>query len=848
MKKTGLFVLILLLSCSFAWSQDTLYIYKAGIVVLKKPIADIDSITFYKNTTTPAQEIITDICGNTYHTVKIGTQTWMVENLKTTKYRNGDLIPNVTTNTIWSTLTTGAWCNYNNTEVYSSKYGKLYNWYAVSDSRNIAPVGWHVPSDAEWTTLTTYLGGENIAGGKLKESGTINWTSPNTDATNETSFSALPSGNRGNSDGTFQEQGSGSFWWSFTELNSLYAYFRSVGYSGAGVGRSGSGKMNGLAVRCVKNVQKLPVLTTTAVTAITDTTAVSGGNITDDGYVAITVRGICWSTSQNPTIADNKTVSGTGTGTFSSTITGLKADSTYYIKAYATNSMGTSYGEQISFKTYSKGSKLINDIDGNSYLTVVIGTQTWMVENLKTTKYRNGDLIQNITDNSTWVNSYNGAYCWYNNDISNKNTYGAMYNGYAISDSRNIAPIGWHVPTSSEWTTLITYLGGESVAGGKMKESGTLHWSSPNNAATNESGFKALPGGLRQKDSGGFYNIGLYCYFWNNTQIDYYDTKQSVLYYDKGNFGPSACSNSYGISVRCIKDAQAPVLTTTAVSAVTDTTAAIGGNITSDGGAAVTARGICWSTKNNPTIADNKTVSGIGTGTFSSTITGLKADSTYYVKAYATNSVGTSYGNLLSFKAQLIVTDIDGNIYHSVKIGTQTWMVENLKTTKYNDGTSVPLVTDGYSWTITSNSAHSWVNNDSINKTVYGGIYNFYAASSGKLAPTGWHIPTQSDLNTLVTFLGGSVVAGSKLKEAGNTHWISLNSDATNSSCFKALPAGYRSSATGDFQKFGEWCVLWSSTESDGKGGRFIIGNSSAVTDYSFDNKLLGFSIRCIKD
>jgi uncharacterized protein (TIGR02145 family) len=142
------------------------------------------------------QNEVTDIDGNVYKTVTIGTQVWMVENLKTTRYRNGDLVPNKTDAIEWSNLTTGAYCDYDNTPSNSAIYGRLYNSYAVIDSRNIAPAGWHIPSDAEWTTLTDYLGGVDVAGAKLKEIGTAHWKSPNTGADNNSNFSALPGGGR----------------------------------------------------------------------------------------------------------------------------------------------------------------------------------------------------------------------------------------------------------------------------------------------------------------------------------------------------------------------------------------------------------------------------------------------------------------------------------------------------------------------------------------------------------------------------------------------------------------------------------------------------------------------------
>lgn len=158
----------------------------------------------------------TDFDGNNYGTVNIGSQVWMTENLKVTHYRNGEPIPKITNSAAWASLTDGAYCNYNNTintDTISS-YGRLYNWYTVADSRNIAPTGWHVPSDAEWATLASFLGGESFAGGKMKETGTTHWTDPNTGATNESGFSALPAGYRDGYTGMFNYIADHGFYWS----------------------------------------------------------------------------------------------------------------------------------------------------------------------------------------------------------------------------------------------------------------------------------------------------------------------------------------------------------------------------------------------------------------------------------------------------------------------------------------------------------------------------------------------------------------------------------------------------------------------------------------------------------
>ncbi len=195
---------------------------------------------------------VTDIDGNVYHTVTIGTQTWMAENLKVTKYRNGDSIPNVTDGDEWYHLSTGAYCDYENTASNSSVYGKLYNWYAVADSRDIAPNGWHVASNAEWTTLTTYLVGEDVAGGMLKEKGTAHWLSPNEGATNETGFSALPGGYYYG--GSFGGLGSYGSWWSSTEYSSDdRAWHRTVNSIYGRMGRSYYYQSSGFSVRCLKD-------------------------------------------------------------------------------------------------------------------------------------------------------------------------------------------------------------------------------------------------------------------------------------------------------------------------------------------------------------------------------------------------------------------------------------------------------------------------------------------------------------------------------------------------------------------------------------------------------------------
>ena len=208
---------------------------------------------------------VTDIDGNTYATIQIGTQVWMAENLRTTRYRNGDPIPNVTDKGKWGGLSSGAWCHYENDPKHEVPYGKLYNWYTVNDPRKVCPAGWHVPTDGEWQQLEAALGmpaselgqknefrgyAQNVRG-KMKT--TTLWESPNTGATNSSGFSGLPGGYRYPNGGTFHNLGSNGSWWSASESGTEYAWSRSLFYNSAGILRYNYSKRDGFCVRCVRD-------------------------------------------------------------------------------------------------------------------------------------------------------------------------------------------------------------------------------------------------------------------------------------------------------------------------------------------------------------------------------------------------------------------------------------------------------------------------------------------------------------------------------------------------------------------------------------------------------------------
>ena len=392
----------------------------------------------------------------------------------------------------------------------------------------------------------------------------------------------------------------------------------------------------------------LPTLApTTSITAIGSVSATSGGDILTDGGSSVCFRGVCWSTSSNPTIAlSTKTVDGTGIGTYTSAITGLTQNTTYYVRSFATNAIGTVYGNQEAF------------------------------------------------------------------------------------------------------TSLL-------------------------------------------------------------------------------------------LSV--------PTISTSVISNLTYSSAISGGNISADGNVTVTARGVCWSSSSNPTIAlSTKTVDGTGTGSFTSAISGLTENTSYYVRSYATNAIGTAYGSEVVFTTPFDLTP-------RVTIGNQVWTTQNLNVSTYRDGTPITQITAAADWPATVEGAYCYYNNSPANGDIYGKLYNWYAVNDsthGGLAPAGYHIATDAEWTTLITTLDATV-AGGKMKEAGNTHWLSPNTGANNSSGFTALPGGGRSSANGSFWYIGGHTYWWTATvyplplyayrrQLDQTQVDFSPGGGSLKTE--------GYSVRCIKD
>jgi len=311
-----------------------------------------------------------------------------------------------------------------------------------------------------------------------------------------------------------------------------------------------------------------------------------------------------------------------------------------------------------------------------------------------------------------------------------------------------------------------------------------------------------------------------------------------------------------------IKEPTIPVVTTKAATDITQFSALCGGVLTSDGGSLISMRGVCWGISPNPDIDGDKIYDQTGTDDFTCNITDLTPDKTYFVRAFAISIAGVGYGDEISFRTEAIpndgiifnseitygtMTDIDGNVYKTVTIGTQTWMAENLRVTKYNDRTPIPEVTDSIAWDALTTGAYCNQNNNNDNTLIFGRLYNWYAVNTGLLCPAGWHIPSQDEWEVLVDYLGGQSDAGGKLKEISYNHWSNPNTGATNESGFTALPGGSRYLSEYDFD--GRTGVWWSTDERLSIYGDVCLINAiSGAAYYEFWDKESGLSVRCVKD
>jgi|WetSurMetagenome_2_1015567.scaffolds.fasta_scaffold00496_7 uncharacterized protein (TIGR02145 family) len=597
---------------------------------------------------------------------------------------------------------------------------------------------------------------------------------------------------------------------------------------------------------CKKDKPTPPVITTTSVTEISYLTATSGGDVTNEGGAPIISKGVCWNTSASPTISNSKTIESGGSGVFTSNLTQLSPNTLYYVRSYATNSAGTGYGNQVSFTTRK--------------LEVPDLTTKTVTEITKVSAASGGNVTEENGSSVTargicWATSTNPT------TSDNKTSDGTGTGAFTSSITGLLPGTTYYVRAYATNTTGTGY--GNEISLTTNPDLSTL----TTTAVSTITNISAASGGTISKDGGAGITVRGIC--WSKIQNPTTDNNKTTNGTGTGIFISSATglkgSTTYYIRAYAINSVgtaygnelsfttlppTTPIITSTPISSLKTNSVISGGTISNDGGADIIASGVCWDTGHNPTINNDKTTDISVGGSFVSNITNLIPNTTYYLRSYATNSVGTGYGEELVFKTYAAL-DADGNGYYSVIIGIQTWLTANLKTTKYSNGNLIGT-TNPSTLDVSGESTpeYQWApGNNESNVSTYGRLYSWYAVKDTRnVCPTDWHVPSDAEWTTLVNSTGGESVAGGKLKEIGLTHFESPNIGATDEYGFTVLPAGYRT-GYGLFSGMTDSGNFWTTTENSATDAwnRGIFSGGIAV-GHNYFVKSFGFSVRCIKD
>jgi uncharacterized protein (TIGR02145 family) len=528
---------------------------------------------------------VTDVDRNVYPTVLMTNgQEWMAQNLRTTKFRGGEPIPQIQATNLWSAAIDPAFSRthklglrYPLNFYYDTLYGPLYNYHAAIDPKRICPTGWRVPSDEDWKKLEKHLGlpDELLNNTGWRGDATLDLANklmvdPNKydylpiwegiGGINSSQFSAVSAGWIGQ-DGLYNAEFSQTYFWSQTDAPTAdKGLARGLDAGQFGVERNEAPFTHGYSIRCIKGEGSRATLFDLKPTTDMTWTRVHPSyysigfttGIFSDGNSPVTEVGYYWGTNPIPTSKDSTRIVTAVNGKYDITIKNLEPDKQYYFRAYAKNSFGTSYTKILNFTTGPFSS--IQDYDDNVYKIKQIGNQVWMCENLKATKRADGSSLLVATDRNTWINNYGKDFLCFK--IASPQGDEIWYN-FATTVNAELCPAGWHVPTDDEFKTLLAAVGGRNSAD-ELKTTGTSDWAAPNSSATNSSGFSAKGKGYIDAD-GNNVEAFIFANFWTPNS---YSEQGNVSYKSfRITYNPSIAETTYqtlkrgyGVSVRCVKN------------------------------------------------------------------------------------------------------------------------------------------------------------------------------------------------------------------------------------------------------------------------------------------------------
>jgi len=837
-------------------------------------------ISFSEQTWVCGQDFTDPRDGQVYPTVQIGDQCWMAKNMN---------IGIMVTSTPTNNGTIEKFCNddlTSNCDVYGGLYpwDEMMNYTTIEAAQGICPTNWHIPTDAQWCALTTYLDAAvdcqasgytgTDGGGKMKEEGTSHWLFPNTGATNSSGFTALPGG-FSFANGSYAPTGTAGVWWLSTQENAQNAWTFSLHTSHGDVGHNRVGKIFGFSVRCMADETTTSQLNVTPEHQdVTHNPGTATFEITSN---------LNWTVSESepwltvtPTGGNNN---GTITVTFEANFNPQPRTGQITVTAEGGSPEVIVTVTQSGFQPFVCGQDFTDPRDGQVYPTVLIGDQCWMAKNMNI-----GTMVTITPTNNGTIEKFCNE-----DQTSNCDVYGGLYPWDEAMEyttnpgAQGICPTGWHIPTDAQWCALTTYLDSTvdcqasgytgTDAGGKMKETGTSHWLFPNTGATNSSGFKALPGGFSFAN-GTFVPTGTAGLWWLSTQDNAQNTWTFNLHAAHADVGHNISGKIFGYSVRCMADK-----TTTSQLNVTPEHQ----DVTHNPGTATfeITSNLNWTVSESepwltvtPTGGNNN---GTITVTFEANFNPQPRTGQITVTAKGGSPeviVTVTQSGFQPFVCEDFTDPRDGQVYSTVLIDDQCWMAENL-----NIGTMIDEPNYPANNQIIEKYCYS---NIAGNCDVYGGLYQWsemmqYSNTPGiqGICPTGWHLPELADYQTLIQAGGGFINphTGGILKSTGTIQqgtglWNEPNTGATNETGFTAHPGGsinlsgelspelerifknsgsVSSDGTKSSDNLGEFALFWDSSPE----ARFLMIDYLSTTSGIFNSGPalhLAFSVRCLKD